>query len=324
MNASLEALDPEIRGFVRGVIEATAQLSQGRELDWPRRRAIAEQVRAQWRQGGPAMADMCEWEQAVGSSAVRVRLYLPPTPAAALPLLVYLHGGGWSMFSIDSHDRLMREYAAAAGAAVLGVDYALAPEHRYPVALEQVVGIVRALPAQAAGFGIDAQRIALGGDSAGANLALAAALRLRDEGGPAMCGLLLNYGAYDLDIPPQDAAALGTADDMLPADEMRAFWDNYAGDGDRLRCDPLVAPLHAQLNGLPPSLLVAGERDVLCGQSLRMAERLRAHGGDAVLHRYSGMPHSFLEAMSVCRQSRRAIAESAAWLRERFAASHAP
>ena len=319
MSASLEALDPEIRGFVREVMETSARLAGGRALDWPRRRAIAEQVRAPWRQAGPRMARTRDWDEPGASGgALRLRLHLPRGVPSPSPLLVYLHGGGWSMFSIDSHDRLMREYADAAAVAVLGIDYALSPEHVYPLALDQVVAQLRGLPARAAALGIDPSRIALGGDSAGANLALAAALRLRDGGGPALRGLLLNYGAFDARISAE-AAALGTPEDMLSVEEMAVFWANYTGGDARLLEDPLVCPARARLDGLPPAQLVAAGRDVLCEQSIAMAARLREAGGEAALAIVPGMPHSFLEAMSACRQSAQTIAGSAAWLRARLA-----
>jgi acetyl esterase len=248
-----------------------------------------------------------------------VRLYYPRVSDRALPILMYIHGGGWSIFSIDTHDRLMREYAQATGAVVVGVDYALSPEHRYPVALNQCVETVRWLRANAGELRLDTLRVALGGDSAGANLALSTALVLRDEGSDAgLRALLLNYGGFDTDISEQARATLGTSDDMLSGEEMDAFWNSYLGDAEDNFRDPLAVPMHAALHDLPPAFLVLAERDVLAEQSERMAALLQVQGNPAQLHRYAGASHSFLEAMSISSLAQQSIADSAVWLRRQL------
>jgi acetyl esterase len=319
MNRSLEALDPEVRRFVEAVCAESARLSAGRTLDWAQKRPIAEIARQPWRAGGPVMADTREeWLRWSGGD-FRIRLYRPVTGSAVPPAVVYLHGGGWSIFSIDTHDRLMREYAHATGAVVVGVDYALSPEHRYPVALEQSIDTVRWLREQAEDLRIDASRLALAGDSAGANLALSTALHLRDENSSrGLCALLLNYGGFDTEISEHARATLGTPEDMLSGDEMDAFWNSYLGKDARHRNDPLAVPMRAALHDLPPAFLVMAERDVLGEQSLRMSELLRAQGNQVQLRRYPGASHSFLEAMSISSLARQAIEEGASWLRERL------
>jgi acetyl esterase/lipase len=160
-------------------------------------RRIAEEVRAPWTRGGPQIALISE-----RMVPVRVRFY-DPAPMERKPVLVYLHGGGWTLFSIDTHDRVMREYAWRAGVVVAGVDYALAPEAKYPVALDQIVHVLKFLGRHGADLGIDPQRIGIGGDSAGANLAMAACIRLRDEGYPRLVrAMLLNYGVFDRQSTP--------------------------------------------------------------------------------------------------------------------------
>ena len=319
MSRSLEALEPGVRRFVESVCSESARLTAGRSLDWAQKRPIAETTRQPWRSGGPVMAETREESLRWAGGEFRVRLYRPLATGHALPVLVYLHGGGWSIFSIDTHDRLMREYAQATGAVVVGVDYALSPEHRYPVALEQCVDTVRWLREHAQDLRIDASRLALGGDSAGANLALCTALVLRDEGsGRDPRALLLNYGGFDTFISEEARAALGTSDDMLSGEEMDAFWRSYLGDDPRNRQDPLAVPMHASLHGLPPAFLVLAERDVLAEQSVRMADALREHGNAVELRRYPGASHSFLEAMSVSSLAQQAIADSADWLKVRL------
>lgn len=316
MRPRLDGLDPEIALFVADVFDASLRLSGGQPQGWPQRRRIADAARTPWRSGGPAMARTEEHLLDAAPLPFRIRVHHPKGLGAAAPALVYVHGGGWCLFSIDTHDRLMREYAQAAGTVVVGVDYALSPEHRFPVAQDQCVETVRWLRARAAALGIDPWRLALGGDSAGANLALTTALRLREANALAgVQALLLNYGGFDPRISASAAAALGTAADMLGAAEMDEFWRCYLGEDMASATNPLAVPARAALHGLPPTLLLHGDRDVLGEQSVAMAARLREAGVTAELHAFAGAPHSFLEAMSVSRLAREAIALGAHWLR---------
>jgi len=308
-------LDPQVEQFMRAVTEDGRRLSAGRTLDWPRRRIIAEQSRVAWSRGGPCMHSTREFRIVASTGPLRVRLH-DPSPAVSKPALIYAHGGGWSMFSLDTHDRLMREYAQRAGVAVLGVDYALAPEHKYPLALHQIDDALQWLIAQGGVLGIDTRHIALGGDSAGANLALATALRWRDRGrSEPLAGLLLNYGSFDVDVDAESRRRFGTSADMLGSDEIDMFWANYLRD-DADRLDPLACPLKADLSGLPPTLLVVPECDVLAAQSSTMHERMIAAGVDAQHHGYPGATHSFLEAMSISTLAMQAIQDAAVWLRQ--------
>jgi acetyl esterase len=302
-------LDPEIRAFTEQLSADWQSHPPLSGLTMPEARAVAEAVRERWRAGGPAMARIEESLVATAAGPMRVRRY-EPQGAAADAALVYLHGGGFTMFSIDTHDRLMREYAAAAGMAVIGLDYALSPEHKYPAALEQVTDFVRDHAARQPQV-----LLALGGDSAGANLALAAAVRLRDAGERGIVSaLLLNYGAFGPDHSDEAEARFGGPGAILNRAEMETFWANYLSRPAQ-RLDPGVNLLEADLRRLPPALLVVPECDLLTEQSLAIANRMQQR---AELRLYSGATHSFLEAMSVSALARQAIAESAAWLRGRL------
>jgi acetyl esterase len=305
---TMTELDPEIRAFTQQLSADWRSHPPLGDLSLPEARAVAEQVRKRWRSGGPEMERVEEIAFPTAAGPMRVRIYQPKAePAEAA--MIYLHGGGFTMFSIDTHDRLMREYAAAAGITVIGLDYALSPEHKYPVALEQVLAFVRDRRGRNSG------PIALGGDSAGANLALAAAARLRDAGeGDLVTALLLNYGAFGPGTSDAAEASYGGPDAVLNAAEMEYFWANYlARPGEYL--DPSVNLLEANLKRLPPALLVVPECDILTEQSFMIAERI---GARAELRVYSGATHSFLEAMSVAAVARQAIAESAEWLKSRL------
>lgn len=316
--AAADDIDPQIRKFVDAINDAYAGYGFSGERTYAESRAIAEKVRAPWRQGGPVMAETLERDIPTPRGPVRVRLH-KPVKASLLPALFYNHGGGWTLFSLDTHDRVMREYAARSGACVIGIDYALAPEAKFPVALEQITAVVRWFAAHGKELGIDSSRMAIGGDSAGGNLAMATSLKLRDEGeGGLIKGLLLIYGGFDSTRSPEAAKRYGGEGYMLTDAECTVFWDNYIGGTEGME-SPLARPMLANLAGLPPVLLTVGECDVLAEQSILLAPRLRAADVPVRLDVYSGATHSFIEAMSIAEISNRALDDGARWLSELFA-----
>lgn len=307
-------LDPDIRRFVGAVQRGYAQFPDFDALPLPERRKAAERVRAPWRSGGPQM-----WRTAnTRIEGRRVRVHIP-VEAPALPAMLYLHGGGWTMFSIDTHDRLMREYALRSGAIVVGLDYSLSPEAKFPAALNEVVAAIDWLRRQGAAYGIDPGRLAVGGDSAGANLAVAAALTLRERGGPLLQAMLLNYGAFSPE-PTASFERYGGPRYMLTVEEMQYFWSNYTSSPGELG-DPLVAPYRADLRGLPAAFLCIAGCDILADCNRAMAERFAAAEVPCESHLYPGATHSFLEAVSIASLADRALADAARWLRGRLAAS---
>jgi acetyl esterase len=314
------ALDPEIAAFVEAMRRDWARHPPFMSMPVAQARTVAESVRARWRAGGPHMQRTLDLTAPTPSGPLPLRLYDPGAPAPG-PALLYLHGGGFTLFSIETHDRLMREYAAAGNFRVVGVEYPLSPEAPYPVALNQLVALAAWLDAgEASAVGVDPANIAFGGDSAGANLAIAAALRLRDGGaGLRPKALLLNYGAFDTRCSDEAEARFGGPGSVLDRAEMDYYHANYLGAA-RDREDPYARPILADLAGLPPAFLVIPECDILSEQSLAMAMRMAAAGVEVSSKIYPGATHSFLEAMSVARVAREAIGDGAAWLRARFAA----
>jgi acetyl esterase len=201
---------------------------------------------------------------------------------------------------------------------VIGVDYALSPEQKYPVALEQVVDVVDWLAERGAKHQIDASRLAIGGDSAGANLAVAACLTRRDRNSaPPLTAMLLNYGAYVSRCSENACRRYGGPEYMLGCEEMTGYWRNYMrSDADAE--NPLVCPLLADLAGLPPAFLAIAECDVLAEQNQEMARKLQAAGVPTRSVIYPGASHSFLEAMSIAGVSNQALSDASNWLGQAF------
>lgn len=308
-----DVLDGDVRRFVDEIGTAFSRFPALDSLTPPEARRVAEKVRAPWRKGGPAMREVTEHHVPVPGGGLRIRRYAPEAPGMR-PALIYLHGGGWTFFSLDTHDRVMREYAARAGVVVIGVDYPLSPETKFPVALEQIVALVKWLTDGTALRDVDSGRMAIGGDSAGANLAVATCLMLRDTGGPQMKGMLLSYGAFDVHSSDEAARRFGGPGFPLSHEEMQGFWRNYLRAPDDAR-NPLACPLGAKLDGLPPAFMTIPECDLLTEQNLAMADRLRTAGVSVSDRLYEGASHSFLEAVSIAAIADRALADGSAWLR---------
>lgn len=307
-----DGLDAEIRGFVRMMTQRWRQHPPLDQVPPAEARRIAEKVRAPLTRGGPLMARTSEHRIATPHGVVRIRV-LDPTGRGPQPALVYLHGGGWMIFSLDTHDRVMREYAARAGVVVVGVDYALSPEVRFPHALDEILAVIRWLRSRGGEVGVDPQRIALGGDSAGAAMTIASCVKLRDAGeADAVRAMLLNYGAYDPRCDSESHRRYGEGGYMWGPDEMPAFWRNYLGDTPPT--DPLACPVHADVHGLPPAFSAIADCDVMFDESVAMAEKLRRAGVRSHVAIYAGATHSFLEAVSIARISDRAFAEASRWL----------
>ena len=248
---------------------------------------------------------------------LRARLYRPGAAGdGPLPTLLYFHGGGWCIGDIETHDPACRQLADQARCAVLSLDYRLAPEHRFPAAVEDCLAAVKFAVAKGRSLGIDATRLAIGGDSAGGNLAAVAALLARDAG-ITLKGQVLIYPATDFasESASHDDYAEGF---LLTRDSVTWFGGNYidAKQHGDWRASPLRAP---DLTRLPPALVIVGECDVLRDESRAYAEALRRAGNEASFHLYPGMIHGFFTMGGIIAAADRAIAQSADFLKQVFA-----
>ena len=249
---------------------------------------------------------------------VPCRLYLPDG-AGRPPLLVYAHGGGFVQGSLPSWDAMLRELVRQSGVAALSVDYRLAPEHKFPVAFEEMVAMIRLAMREGAGLGIDPAGLAVGGDSAGANLALAAASALRDAGERALGFMLLIYGCYSTDSESASWQRFGRGAGLSQT-QMRWIWETYLDRPEQQR-DWRAAPILADPAGLPPAHLIVGSLDPLLDDSQRLAARLKEAGVSCELTVYDGINHGFIRYGRLIATARRAIGDCARALPNGLAAA---
>ena len=234
---------------------------------------------------------------------IPIRLYKPHLEAA-LPPILFIHGGGFVFCDLDTHDGLCRELAVASGCAVASVEYRLAPEYPFPAALEDCEAALRWLNGSAESLGLGGEGFALCGDSAGGNLALATALSLRDSG-PLPIAIGLFYPLLDPSCGSRSIAECGD-DYLLTPDGIRWFWDSYLGmQVDQ--ADPRVDLLQADLRGLPPTIVVTAEFDPLRDEGEELAARMEASGVSVKLRRFPGMIHGFATMTDLTPLARDAI-----------------
>jgi acetyl esterase len=271
-------------------------------------------------QGEPETVRAVEEHQVAGPAGnVPVRVYRPWGVAEPSPVFYLIHGGGWVIMDLDSHDPLCRALANASGCAVVAVHYRRAPEASFPAAADDCYAVLRWIAEDGASIGIDSARIAVGGDSAGGNLAAAMTLLSRREGGPGLVGQVLHCPVTNHGFDTQSYRDNGEGY-LLTADAMRWFWGHYLGDeGDG--SDPVASPLRADnLAGLPPALVQTAQFDPLLDEGRAYADRLRESGVPVTYTEYSGVVHDPWLMFGVVPKGRQALDEVAGFLKRCFAA----
>ena len=259
--------------------------------------------------GGPAVASVRDIVVPGQAGGIPARVY---SPAAGAPgVVVYYHGGGWVLGSVDEWDASVRALAVASGCDVLSVDYRLAPEHVFPAAVDDAYdALVWAAESLA-----DGRPLVAAGDSAGGNLATVCALRARDTGGPALALQLLVYPVTDHDLDRKSYHKYDGNELILNRRDMAWFWEHYVPDP-AARANPYASPLRAtDLSGLPPAYIVTAEHDPLRDEVFAYADRLRA-AGVPVEHRHYGEEiHAFFTFVNLLDDADKAVSEAGAAIR---------
>ena len=272
--------------------------------------------RRYWNADAPDVGEIIESSVAGPAGPVPVRIY-HPDDERPLPALVYLHGGGWLVGNLDSHDKIMRLLALRSGAAVVGVDYGLAPEHKFPTAVDECRAAVAHLRDHGADWGVDPDRLAIGGDSAGANLSMAVALALRDTEPDLLALLVLVYGVFGL----RDSTSrrlFGERRDCLSNRDMEYYYERYVRAPED-RHDHRLDVLAADLRGLPPAFISAAGMDLLLDDSIALKSRMDEAGVASRLKIYDGVLHGFLHYSRALDAANEAIDDAAGAIREAFA-----
>jgi acetyl esterase len=275
-------------------------------------RSAYEAGRARWNEPVIDLASVTDDVLRLDRCSMGIRVYRP-SGNPALPALVYLHGGGFVVGSLDSHDRIMRQLCRRSGMVVVGIDYPLAPEHPHPEALDAIEQAILALGDGPQAYGIDPGCLSIGGDSAGAHLALAAALRLRERRPGLIRFMLLYYGLYGLRDSRSRRRFADDAYGLTPA-ELRFYESCYLGAGASPETSD-VDLLSRELAGLPPAFIGAAALDPLLDDSLALADAVTRAGGRADLRIYDGVPHGFLHWSRLVPTAAEALEDGARALR---------
>lgn len=313
----LDLISPQMRA----VLDKSAELSPdayATDASLDQMRTAYSLERRFWNEGGPVMAATIDDRIPTPHGEVAIRCHLPAS-GVELPAVVYLHGGGFVVGNLDTHDRIMRMLAESSGAAVIGLDYTLSPEAKFPVAIEQSAALIRHLLSDGSRYHVDGTRLAIAGDSGGAMLALATTLLLRDQGFPVehLKSLALYYGMFGL----RDSASyrlLGGPWDGLTEADLDYYIDAYLPDP-AARRSPYFDCLGADLSwGIPPTYLASAEFDPLRDDSVALAEILSGHRISCQHEMFPGVLHAFLHNSRMLDAAVVALRQGGDFLRHAF------
>ncbi|MEZ5861359.1 MAG: alpha/beta hydrolase [Geminicoccaceae bacterium] len=303
-----ERLDPDMAEAM--AFEAARDAGLPPPVDLDEERARGRDAAAFWNEGLPEMAAIEDHVVAGPEGPVPVRVF-KPVDSGPLPVMLYIHGGGWVVGSVVQNEPLIRTLAARSGWAIAAPTYRLAPEHPYPAGLDDNFAAGQWLLNEGAAHGLDASRMVVSGTSAGGNLALAAAVSGRLE---ALAGLVLFYGVFGADLDTASYRRFADGRFGLSRERMAYFLDLYDPTG-RHRTDPLLQPLLAELAGLPPTWLLAAGLDVLRSDTLALHSRLIEAGVRSTLHVEPGVVHGFINRGRMVGAARRSLDGAAHFLR---------
>jgi len=281
-------LDPQIAGLIEGLDSGFPPVHT---MTGPQARAV---IRSRFvaPSNPEEVGDVRDASVHGPAGDITVRIYRPASMSGPVPTLVYAHGGGFVFCDLDSHDGLCRAFANLIPAVVVSVDYRLAPEHRWPAAAEDVLAVAQWAARNADALGGDARRIVVGGDSAGGNLAAAAALMARDRGAPSLAAQLLIYPMIAADFSTESYRLFGEGF-YNPRPALQWYWDQYVpAPVDREH--PYASPLNAELTALPPTVLLTAGHDPLRDEGIAFGDALESAEVPLARRHYDGGIHGFM------------------------------
>ncbi len=300
-------VDPEMEPILAAMRARMAQREPMTAITPEAMRLRAAADFAPWNEGGPAVGQVRDLTLDTRVGALQARLYTPEDDARACGLLIYFHGGGWVIGDLESEDRACRELARESGAQVLSVAYRLAPEHKFPAPVLDCAAAMAWARANAVQLDWNGRALAMGGASAGANLALGAVVAMMQSGETLPDFLALLYGAFEMKTESESYRLFGSGDFGLSQMAMAYFMQLYLSDPAD-HTDPRAAPLLADLSGAPPCFIAIAGLDPLRDDSRRLAEKLAA----AQVEEYPGVIHGFTQFARVSSAARRAFRDAGA------------
>lgn len=302
------ALDPQMIAVMDKRRTLTIGLQNQGNLSIDDSRNNYNHERAWWNAIKPKMDSVEELSVPGPCRDIALRIYRPFIQNSC-PTLLYLHGGGWVVGNLDTHDRVMRLLAQFSGAAVVGIDYALSPEHKFPVAINETLAVIQWLESSGHNHGLDPTRLALGGDSAGANMAVAVTQLHHQQDRQAIRFLLLYYGAYGL-TDSWSWQQYGNADYEFTREDKAFYLDSYlANPGDH--ADSRFNVLSGNIACLPQAFIAAAEYDPLHDDSVALHEAMRKANRPAHLEVYTGVLHSFIHYSRLLDKATQALRDGA-------------
>lgn len=312
-------MEPEVRDF----IESVARQPFPSELGPEKGRLALEKVQSQPINLLPVDIEDLAIKDGPADQ-VSIRILRPQISQEVIPVIMYIHGAGWVFGNKHTHDRLVRELAIGARAAVVFPEYSLSPEARYPTAVEETYSVLRWIFEHGLEHGLDPERLAVAGDNVGGNITAAVTLLAKERGGPVILRQLFFYPVIDASFDTESYRQYANGY-YLRRDEMIWYWNQYipnVAERNEITASPLRAS-NEQLKGLPAALIITAELDVLRDEGEAYADKLRQAGVRVTAVRFQGTIHDFvlLNALANSAATRGAIALATAWLREGFSTS---
>ena len=305
-------LDPQMVAALKKQEELAPGIGEMHKMPIHELRRSYNLERRYWNEGAPDLARVHNATVAGPVGDIPVRFYFPTNDCPS-PTLIYLHGGGFVVGNLDTHDRIMRLLALRSGIAIVGIDYSLAPEHKFPIALEETMAVIKYLRDHGNQVGINEDRMAIGGDSAGANMSVAISLMLRPDYPHLLKLLLLFYGAYGL----RDSGSrrfYGGPEDGMGEEDLAYYQGCYLRKKEDVD-DPRFDVLRADLTGLPPMFIIAAEFDPLLDDSITLKTLADEDRVPSKLKIYKGVLHGFLHLSRMVDKADQAIHDASAALR---------